>query len=51
MIIFEQPNRKKCMYILSSNVRNILENHSDDEGFEFMHINEGIQSFSLLFSI
>jgi hypothetical protein len=51
MIIFEQTNRKNSMCILSSNVKNILENHSSDEGFESMYINEEIQSFSLLFSI
>jgi hypothetical protein len=51
MIIFEQKNKTNYMCILSSIVKNIVENHSIYEGFESMHINEEIQSFSLLFSI
>jgi hypothetical protein len=38
------------MCIFSSNVKNKFENHSSDEGFESMHINEEIKSFNLLFS-
>jgi hypothetical protein len=40
------------MCILSSHVvKNILENHSTHKGFQSMHINEKIESLSILFNI
>jgi hypothetical protein len=50
--IFGQTNKTNIMSILSSYVvKSILENHSTHKGFQSMHINEKIQSLSLLFII
>jgi hypothetical protein len=52
LTIFEQTNKTNIMCILSSYVvKNILENHSTHKDFQSVHINEKIQSLSLLFII
>jgi hypothetical protein len=52
LIVFEQTNKTNIMCLLSLNVvKNILENYSTHEGFQSMHMNEKIQSLSLLFNI
>jgi hypothetical protein len=52
LIVFEHTNKTNIMCILSSYVvKNILENHSTHGNFQSMHINEKIQSLSLLFII
>jgi hypothetical protein len=51
-IVFEQKNKTNNMCILSLDVvKNILENYSTHEGFQSLHMNEKIQSLSLLFII
>jgi hypothetical protein len=50
--IFEQINKINSMCILSSElVYNKFQNHNIHESFQFMHIDEKYQFFSLLFNM